>query len=185
MPQSLDPFISAQDVVDYLGRGDITDPGIIAAVDAACDIVRTVAEQTFNQVVGGTTVLDGTGTDALLLTEQPVTAAGTVLVNGTQVTDYTLDQVRGMLFRGSAGVDPRPVWPRGRQNVTVVHNHGYAPVDLPRDVRMVALSIASRLIVQGPASEEANGDVRVKYAAAATDLTNGEKLILGKYRPIR
>lgn len=179
-----DPFISTQDIVDYLGRGATGDPGMIIAVDAACDIVRTVAEQTFNQVIGGTVVLDGTGTDALVLPGRPVTAAGTVLVDGTAITDYVLT-ANGMLFRGSAGGDPRPVWPTGRQNVQVTYDYGYADADLPRDVRMVALSIASRLLVQGPASEEQVGDVRIKYASAATDLTNGERMILRKYRRSR
>src|SRR5689334_15369184 len=107
-----DPFISAQDIVDYLGRGNTSDPGMLIALDAACDTVRTFAEQDFNQVIGGTVVLDGTGTDALVLPGRPVSAAGTVSVNGTAITDYMLSG-NGLLFRGSAGCDPRPVWPSG------------------------------------------------------------------------
>jgi hypothetical protein len=82
-----DPFIAPQDLVDYLGRGTITDPGMIIATDAACDTVRTIAEQTFNQSTS-TVTLDGTGTDALLLPELPVTSAGTVTVAGGTITDY-------------------------------------------------------------------------------------------------
>jgi len=178
-----DPFIAPQDIVDYLGRGTATDPGMVIAADAACDICRTVAERSFN--AGTSTVtLDGSGTDTLLLPDLPVSTAGTVLVNGGTVTDYMLNG-NGMLFRGTAGVDPRPVWPMGRQNVRVTYEHGYQTADLPRDVRMVALSIASRLVVQGVALEESIGPVRMKYAAAATDLTNGEARILGKYRQMR
>jgi hypothetical protein len=66
--------------------------------------------------------------------------------------------------------------------VRVTYDHGYADADLPRDVRMVALSLASRLIVQGPALQERRGDDSVTYAVANTDLTNGERLILHKYR---
>jgi hypothetical protein len=47
---------------------------------------------------------------------------------------------------------------------------------------MVALEVASRLVVQGPVQEESQGDLRVKYSVAATDLTAGEKAILRKYR---
>lgn len=179
-----DPFISPQDIVDYLGRGGTADPGMIIACDAACDTVRTHTEQSFNLVTGGTVTLDGSGTDALLLPERPVSAAGTVTVNGTAVTDYVLS-ANGMLFRGSVGCDPRPVWPSGRQNVVVTYDYGYADADLPRDVRMVALALASRLVLQGPAVEEQVGDVRVKYAGASTDLTSGEKAILRKYRQSR
>lgn len=178
-----DPFISQQDLTDYLGRDVTADDGALVAVDAACEIVRDIAEQAFNR--GTTTVVcDGTGTDALLLDNLPALNAGTVSVNGTTVTDYMLTD-NGILLRGSIGCDPQPTWPSGRQNVTVTYEHGYDPDDIPRSVRMVALSIAARLIVQGVATEESVGDVRVSYAGAATDLTNGEKLILSKYRQIR
>ena len=50
---------------------------------------------------------------------------------------------------------------------------------------MVALSIASRLVVQGVALEESVGPVRMMYAYAATDLTTGEARILAKYRQMR
>ena len=178
-----DPFISQQDLTDYLGRDVTNDDGAIIALDAACDMVRTFAERQFNAATE-TYTGDGTGTDAFLLPQLPVSAAGTVSVDGTVVTDYTLND-NGILFRGTAGCDPRPVWPAGRQNVTVTYDYGYADADLPRDVRMVALSVASRLIVQGVAVEEAVGQVRVKYAGPAMDLTKTEQLILHKYRPMR
>jgi len=85
-----DPFISPQDVVDYLGRGTATDPGMIIATDAACDMCRSISERTFN--AGTSTVtMDGSGTDALLLPDLPVGTAGTVIVNGGTVTDYMLN----------------------------------------------------------------------------------------------
>jgi len=181
-----DPFISPQDIVDYLGRGGTADPGMLIVADAACDICRTFAEQTFN--AGSSTVtLDGTGTDAILLPEQPVNAAGTVLVNGGTVSDYVLND-NGVLFRRQTSVGSTTsyystlTWPAGRQNVQVTFDHGYADQDFPRDVRMVALALASRLIVQGPAIQETIGQVSMRYAVAATDLTNTERAILGKYR---
>lgn len=179
-----DPFISVQDLIDYVGRGGTADPGMLIATDSACDTVRTFAERDFNQVIGGSAILDGSGTDALLLPQLPVTAAGTVTVNGGTVTDYMLNG-NGILFRGTAGVDPRPIWPLGRQNVRVTYDHGYADQDIPRDVRMVALSLASRIVIQGPAVEENIGTVRVKYAGPPMDLTKTEQAILRKYRPTR
>jgi len=180
-----DPFISPQDLVDYIGRGTATDPGFVIVCDAACDTCRTVAERDFNAGTA-TIAIDGSGTDAVLIPNRflPLNTVGTITVNGGTITDVVVND-NGILFRGSAGVDPRPVWPMGRQNVTATFTHGYAEVDLPRDVRMVALSIASRLVVQGVALEESVGPVRMKYANAATDLTNGEKMILGKYRQMR
>jgi hypothetical protein len=174
------PFISTKDIVDYLGRGGTADPGMIIAADAACDMVRTMAEQSFNRDTT-TVTLDGTGTDALLLPDMPVSGAGTVTVNGGTVTDYTLAS-NGILLRGTAGVDPRPTWPTGRQNITVTFDHGYSDQDIPRDIRMVALSVASRLVSQGPVIQEGIGNVNVRYGVNATDFTNGELMILRKYR---
>lgn len=182
-----DPFITTTDLVDYLGRGDSEDPGMLIAIDAACDICRTIAEQSFN--AGTSTVtLDGTGTDALILRERPVNAAGTVSVAGSAITDYVLAD-DGLLIRKVTDSDVDYVdsyrtltWPVGRQNVEVTYEHGYADADLPRDVRMVALALAARLAVQGPALEESVGETRVKYAVASTDLTIGEQAILRKYK---
>lgn len=179
-------FITTQDLSDVLGRDVTSDNGAEIAVQSACDVCRVVAEQTFDEVVGDTLTLDGTGTDCLLLPQLPVNAAGTVLVNGTAVTDYVLAD-NGRLIRGSANScwSTGAFWPLGRQNVTVTYDHGYAGGTIPADVRMVALSVASRLVIQGVASREQVGDVQVQYATAATDLTNGEQRILAKYRPIR
>lgn len=179
--------MTATDLSDYLGRDVTSDAGAIIALDAACDMCRDIAEQRFNGDTE-TVTLDGTGTDSLLLPQLPVSAAGTVLVDGTAVTDYTLNN-NGILFRGSVSAEgaayTASTWPAGRQNVVVTYDYGYATADLPRSVRMVALALASRLIVQGVAVEEQVGQVRVKYAGAATDLTSTEKIVLRKYRPTR
>jgi hypothetical protein len=178
-----DPFIDAQDLVDYLGRGTITDPGMLIALDAACDTCRVIAEQDFN--AGTITVaLDGTGGDSLVLAHYPVSSAGTVTVNGGTITDCMLT-ANGLLLRGTAGGGTRPVWPQGRQNVTVTYEHGYEAVDLPRDVRAVALQIASRMVVQGVAKSETLGDASITYAAGASDVTANEERILKKYRRTR
>ena len=203
MPEpSLTPFISRQDLSDYIGQDVTADAGALAAVDAACDMVRNVAEQAFN--AGTTTVvLDGTGTDALLLPETPVNNVGTVSIRGTTV-DPQFYAVRddGAVLRtyGTATGGSQPLfsddwqfvsgysqvcWPVGRQNISVTYSHGYEPDDLPRDVRMVALTIASRLIIQGVTNTESVGDVTVRYGTNATDFTKGEKDILRKYKPAR
>ena len=150
-----------------------------------------MADQSFN--LGTATVtLDGTGTDFLPLPRLPVVNAGTVNVGGTAVTDYVVDTDRGALIRklpdeGGRLLDDDPlpsvcVWPAGRQNIEVTYEHGYATADLPRSVRMVALHIASRLVIQGVAQYETVGDVQMRYGVNATDLTDGERRILRKYR---
>jgi hypothetical protein len=184
-----DPFISTQDLSDLLGRDVTSDPGAVMAVDAACDTIRRIAEQDFNQATS-TIGLDGTGTDSLILPQRPVAAAGTVLVDGGTILDYISPTVDGLLYRGTAtaagyaGISGA-CWPRGRQNVTVTYDHGYAPDDLPRDVRMVAVQIAMRLVVQGVAQSETVGDVTIGYGMAADDLTANELRVLARYRATR
>lgn len=168
-----DPFIDTQDLTDYLGRSMVADPGAIIAVDAACDFCRSVSEQTFNKVSNETITLDGTGTDVLVLPQLPVTKVSTVTVGEDAAENWVLGS-NGTLLKTSG------VWTKGRRNVSVKYDHGYTEV--PTDVRMVALALASRLVLQGPALQETNGDVSVRYAVAATDLTSTEKLILTKYR---
>jgi hypothetical protein len=185
------PFITTQDLTDHLGISVLADPGATIALDVACDMVRTAADQTFNKGTA-TTKFDGTGTDTLILPRLPVVSAGTVLVSGGTVTDYTVDTERGLLIRKLQDqqvvdwwtTDPIPsvVWPAGRQNVQVTYVHGYDDADLPRDVRGIALQVAERIVVQGVAQFESVGDVSMRYAANAMELTPGERMILYKYR---
>lgn len=180
-------FITTTEVGDYAGRDLSSDDGAALAVEMACQTVRTLAEQDFEEIT--TTVsLDGNGTDTLFLSQRPVNTVGTVTVNGEDVTDYTFNE-EGRLTRTSedepsfatwarTGVSSA-YWPAGRQNVAVTYEHGGT---VPSDVRMVAMMMAYRMVTQGGATSEQVGDVRKAYAAAATDLTNGEKAILSKYR---
>ena len=126
----------------------------------------------------------------IFLPQRPVTNVGTVTVNGEEETDYAYTE-NGKLIRTTdeeptwstwgQSYQPTSFWPQGRQNIEVTYTHGYSGT-VPNDVRMVALSIAHRLVTQGGAISEQVGDVRKTYAVSSTDLTNGEKAILRKYR---
>lgn len=188
-------FITVTELGDYVGRDLSADDGATLAVSFACETVRTLTEQDFAPVTGGTAVLDGTGTDTLLLPQVPVSAAGTVVVNGGTLdnNEYTVTE-DGQLVRIYSGTDgtatwstwaqgayPASYWPQGRRNVTVTYDYGFSGT-APDDIRMVALMIANRLVTQGGATSETVGQVTRRYAAASTDLTNGERAILKKYR---
>src|SRR5581483_2501444 len=147
-----DPFISTDDLGNYLGRDVSADDGALIAVDAACNIIRDLTGQTFNGVTGDTVTLDGSGTDCLLLPQVPVTAAGTVTLGGVALTeglDYVLADARKLIRTAGTSwtttlYGDLTVWDLGRQNVTVTYDHGYAGT-VPSDVRMVALQVASRI----------------------------------------
>lgn len=184
-------FITIEEVSAYVGRDLSADDSAAFAVSAACDTVRTLTEQDFNAVTE-TVYLDGSGTDTLLLPQVPVTAAGTVVVNGGTLSgtaDYTVTE-DGKLYRTtgtatlsswSQGCGPSGYWPQGRRNIAVTYEHGYSGT-VPSDVRMVALAIANRIVTQGGATQESVGQVSKTYAVSSTDLTKGELAILRKYK---
>lgn len=178
-----DDFITAQDVSDILGRDVTSDPGAAQAISSACAICRAEAQQNFN--AGTATIyLDGTNNDVLLLPQDPPTVTSVVVSGGT-ITDYVLTE-GGKLLRGTAGADPRPTWPSGRQNVQVTYSYGYGDLEVPVDVCRVATDLAIRIMVQGPLSAETVGDASVTYAQPrATDLNDNERRILRRYRTER
>ena len=173
-------FLTITEVGDYIGRDLSADDGAVLAVSMACDTVRALTEQDFTPTVGETVTLDGTGTDTLLLPQVPVTAAGTVTMDGTLIDtgDYAAT-ANGHLVRTDG-----TAWSIGRQNIDITYDYGYAGT-VPDDVKMVALSIAYRPVTQGGAISETVGQVSRRYATASTDLTAGEKAILRKYRQAR
>lgn len=178
-------FITTTELSDLIGRDVSADQGATDAIAGACEMIRTYTEQRFDLEPADTVTLDGSGTDSILLPQLPVNTVGTVTVDGGTITDYVLSD-NGTLFRGTAGIRYSwPFcWPQGRQNITVTYSHGYgtAPSDYPDDLRAVARQLASRIVIQGVASFEVMGDQQIRYAANSTDFTNGEKMILDRYR---
>jgi hypothetical protein len=167
-------FITAAELSDFLGRDVSADDGAEAAIEAACQICRDVAGQDLTEATE-TILLDGTGTDCLVLPGFPTSSVTTVTVGGTADTDFVLGN--GMLFK-QAGT-----WTKGRRNISVKYKHGYRTRDVPASVKQVAKAVAARLLVQAPknAMAEVNGDVSIRYATAPTDLTANELRILRKH----
>lgn len=200
MPVSLEPFISRDDLGDFLGSNLATSDKALIAVDSACDIVRTLTGQTFNEVLDETVEMDGTGTDALLLPELPVTEVSLVYENDellVEDVDYKLNgdslllRLPTLVESGWSTQSIRAVWPVGRNNLEVTYSHGYTDDLLPRDIRMVALSIAARTYQQsagasGSVVSETIGQYSVRYSdsssTSSSDLNFSEKTILRKYR---
>lgn len=175
------PIITREDLGNYLNRNLATDDMALAAVDAASDVCRTVSDQIINEVEGDELVLDGTGTDVLVLPQMPVTDVESVLDSAGAAVDpgdWVLSVV-GTLIK------PSGTWIKGRQNFTVTYTHGYPDAEIPRDLRMVALSLAGRIYMQGPVVFESIGKRQVRYAGPAMDLSKSEHAILLKYKQTR
>lgn len=183
------PFITIAELTDKLGESAATSRGT-AVINAASDMVRTFTELTLNPVGTATISLDGTGTDALILPERPVTAAGTVIESGGTLvldTDYELSD-NGILYRLPGVIDNgwgnetlRTYWWPGRQNIEVTFEYGYSTV--PGDLKEVALSMAERLFRQSAGiTFESLGQYQVRYSDSASDWSGTERIILRKYR---
>lgn len=190
-----DPFISRTDLGNKLELDLSADDHALACVDAACDICRTISEQTFNKGTADEIVLDGSGTEVQLLPEFPVGTVTAVSEDGTALTaaDYRLDPQTGSLIRVPAETGyissntmlrPTVVWNRGRRNINVTYDHGWELNDIPRDVRMVALNIAAKLYVQKSSTMfESLGAYSVRYAEEGpTGASENELRILRRYK---
>lgn len=130
------PFVP---LVDYLAWADITDPGEVAraqvALNSACDRVRRHRCQTIDLVTGDVLTLPGSDTRALMLPELPVNSVTSVIGDGVAVTDWMVDGY-GILWRTTPNW-----WPRSSTYV-VTYSHGWAPANVPGDIREVTFKLA-------------------------------------------
>jgi hypothetical protein len=186
----------------------VTEAGIgattrgTAIVTAACDMVRLFTEQDiYPAVTGGTVLLDGMGTDCLLLPQLPVTNAGTVIENvgsdspGTLTlnSDYKfsdngeLYRLPGVIDSGWSTQEFRTYWWPGRRNIQVTYSYGYALADVPPELKEVAVQMSKRLDSQtnGNVVFESQGQRSIRYSGPATEWTTTEELVLRKYRQAR
>lgn len=166
------PFVSVDDLSDYLGQDLSGSDLAVIAVNAACQSIRTFLNRPLN-LITETVTLDGSGTDALLL-NAPVVSVDTVTEDDVEL-DETTDYIVGddVLYRVGW------CWPRGRRNIEVTYTHGYAvdesdvgadsgdvgsPGRMPDDIRQVALELADSIY---------NASTTVQGSGATTGYTVG------------
>jgi hypothetical protein len=185
-------LITVDDLGDYLGQTLTSSDKATFVVAAADQIVKTLTEQHLEEVTDDVILMDGTGTEAVLLPELPVTEVSSVMEGDELLTeneDYVL-QGDGELRRLPTVVDSGwstaallKTWTKGQRNLEITYTHGYS--DLPDDLRMVALSIAGRLFNEsaGNIISESLGQYAVRYSdTGSSDLNFTEKTVLRKYR---
>ena len=202
---TLEDFSAARGV-----QFDPTDLAAIIALEGASDAVRSYTGQSFDAITDDVVTLDGTGREGLLLPQLPVSAVSEVVIISSDGIETTLDPAVDYRLGGSGilwrfvGLSAwpwwgSPIWPLGRQNVRVTHDHGYAlPGDegdppLPSDIQLVTMQVAARgLAVATSAgrlvSAETIGSYSISYDTAQSqgaDLLELEKRILDHYRLAR
>ncbi len=198
-----DSFGTVDMMSSYL-RVEISPVDVMArlALAAATTLIQDYTDQVIAQVTNETVVLDGSGTDTMLLPELPVTSVSAVVQDSDTSSPQTLldrsngsnaqyDFVggrKGLLIRRRGGLATWDsgysihfgTWPRRRQSVTVTYTHGY-PV-IPAELQMLCVVIASRAWAQDGATQETVGTYIVQNAGQPGVLTADEMRMLGRYR---
>jgi uncharacterized phiE125 gp8 family phage protein len=126
---------------------------------------------------------DGTGTDRLLLTQYPVTAVQSVMMDGVTVsaaadatsTGWSFDDV-GIFYQFGK-------FTRNRQNVKVTYTAGYATA--PQDIQQAVLELASMRYRErdriGHASKSVGGETTAFVTSAMPDSV---KVLLNNWRNV-
>ncbi len=187
----MEPFVSTDDLGDFLRRELTGDLMAEMAVGSACETLRDMIGQDLVGVVDDAVTLDGPGTDALLLPQTPVHEVASVLQDGEEVDSetYYLNKVDGALYRKVG------TWRRGRGRFEVTYTHGWNAYSasgsgglaslppLPRTLHILAVTLAARIYDQGLVKNEKVGTYSVIYSAeSALSMTKGEIDIVAKYR---
>ncbi len=145
-------FIDIIDLAAYI-KSDVEDMGWLGefAVRVAEEAVLGILGRDIAYVEDDEITLDGSGTDALLLPNFPVSDVFLVTVGGTELvadTDYTLGPA-GILYRLGA------TWALGRANVAITYTHGWGEIgsdsgnEVPMTIREAALSYARGIFEAG------------------------------------
>ena len=178
-----DKFASVELLSAYLME-DIDPEDLMAniALASATEAIRQYCDQFLSLVVDDDTIIDGSGSDTVLLPEFPVIDVDTVVDLNTDVemeapADYVFEAAAGMLVRRNG------VWPIERLSISVKYTHGYSRI--PPDIQMVCVAIAARAVAQDGAEHEGTGTFNETYAGQPGTITKDERRILDRYRARR
>lgn len=181
------PFISSTDLAEYTGY--VLDPDkALIAVDSACDMLRSLAEQTWEYKEDDVVLLDSDGTDSLFLPELPVYEVSSVEGPGGIAASHFVDLEYGIIKTQY----PYQRFLRGRGIYEVTYTHGYVsqivggmPPNVekfPSDLRVLALVLAMRIYDQQIVQQESVGGAQYIYSSKdALGLSDREMDVLQKY----
>lgn len=133
------------------------------ALQRASSRFRGETQNPVTLVTGETVLLDGNGTDKLLLPAAPVVGDVVVKVDGVDVSDdVRVSRKNGVLRRISY------YWPQDYENVEVTYSHGYLEAEVPNDIQDAVLEHATTiLLTHAHLAQEGGGGVQATYGPTA------------------
>jgi hypothetical protein len=155
--------VSYVTVPDYEAwAGPIADGEGVAraqvALDAACEAVREYTCQAIDLVTDDEIGVVGSGTQYLLLPQLPVAEVASITdEDAAAVDDWSLRD-SGIVYRAEG-------WRAGHL-YTVTYTHGWAPEDVPGDIKMATFQLAHGFTssLSGQVQQESIGGYSVSYA---------------------
>ncbi|MEV7867480.1 mobile element protein [Streptomyces sp. NPDC088124] len=163
-----------------LGR-NADDPKLLYALRAASRRFRGQVRHPVTLVENDAVVLDGTGSESLLLPVWPTTAVASVRLDDvllTEGTHYDWSEA-GILRRLGCW------WPDRLRCLAVVYSHGFAPMpDVPGDIQEVVLERAETgfTLLAGVQSKAVGGQSVTFGAQAATGATEAWTQAVNRYK---
>lgn len=182
---------------------DPADPLALFVLAAAATAARKYCDAHISIVTDDVAIVDGSGSDVLLLPEHPVIDVTTV------IEDYDLDSARTLTPPGNGNESEYDwsdsgllihrtgtmlliqnqfsakygTWPNRRRSVQVTYSHGFATI--PYDIQLVCVASAARGWAQDGANSETAGSYTAQYAGQPASFTKDEQRILDRYRARR
>jgi hypothetical protein len=154
-------------------RGDPPD-NLDTLVEVASGVVRNYCEWSISEETVTARVFDADGSRLLLLPTLHLTDVDEVLIDGTEVTDFSWSEMGALCRQGR--------WPVGFRRVTVTFTHGYAEV--PAEIQAIVFGLAQRGATVTPGLRTRTvGAVTYQYAdgASGSALDVAEKSVLDRY----
>jgi len=179
--------VSLADLDDFAAVCGVPDDPVAAQawLDQATTLLQSLTGQTLLPVTDDAVLLDGDGTNVIVLPEVPVTAVASVEAEGVPLSTDEYEWSSDGLLRITGG--PCVVWPNRYQALKVVYSHGFNP--MPNDLALACAGIACRLSTGaknlasgGEVTFEAVGAYQVRYATPTPGLTGVEAAIVDRYR---
>lgn len=175
-------FASTTDLEDYLQVTFDAADNVRAAklLDHASAVIRRTARQDFDFTSNDAITLQPTGTKILLLPQLPVTAVGSVVMDGITLVDdidYRVTLPAGII---------KHLRKRWTKPVDVVYSHGYST--LPEDLKAICVEMSARAWTnpRGVISEQI-GNYSARWGAdgpAGLALDEQEKMTVMSYRAV-